>query len=151
MPHEAGAAVGTSNPRPWQVPHYEGLSMSTNPHGERCRTSTCLSARPASAKRSRSSTICSGLRSLLPLTETQAANVPTAGGGVAGAPWQMRGMGTDLRNFYETEPDLAHAVVDAGPHVRSCARAVGRRRTSEETTLRPPTWRRRAAAPQTSD
>jgi len=57
------------------------------------------------------------LRDSLPLTEAQAANVLTTAGGLAGALWQMAAMGTNLRHFYETEPDLAHAVVNAGPQL----------------------------------
>lgn len=57
------------------------------------------------------------LQELLPITEEQAVNVITTAGGLAGALWQMAAMGTNLRHFYETEPDLAHAVVDAGPQL----------------------------------
>jgi len=36
---------------------------------------------------------------------------------MAGALWQMAAPGTGLREFYETHPDLSHAVVDVEPRL----------------------------------
>ncbi|WP_157524342.1 hypothetical protein [Jiangella alkaliphila] len=36
---------------------------------------------------------------------------------MAGALWQTAAPGTALRQFYKTDPELAHAIVDVGPRL----------------------------------
>jgi AcrR family transcriptional regulator len=57
------------------------------------------------------------LRARLSLTEQQVFDVIATATGMAGALWQMAAPGTTLRRFYETNPDLAHAVVDVEPRL----------------------------------
>ncbi|MFI5890274.1 TetR/AcrR family transcriptional regulator [Actinoplanes sp. NPDC051513] len=57
------------------------------------------------------------LRNLLALTEQQVIDVISTATSMAGALWQMAAPGTTLRTFYETNPDLAHAVVDVEPRL----------------------------------
>ena len=54
---------------------------------------------------------------LLPLTADQAADVVATATSMAGALWQMAAPGTNLRELYRTDPELAHAVVDVGPRL----------------------------------
>src|SRR5689334_18696902 len=51
------------------------------------------------------------------LSETQAYDVVATAAGLAGALWQMAAPGTGLREFYESDPELAHAVVDVEPRL----------------------------------
>ena len=57
------------------------------------------------------------LRRRLSLTEQQAADLIATATSMAGALWQMAAPGTALRAFYESHPDLAHAVVDVEPRL----------------------------------
>lgn len=59
--------------------------------------------------------ISEALRSLLPLNATQATNVVTTAGGMAGALWQMAALGTNLPALYQSDPELKHALVEVGP------------------------------------
>ena len=43
---------------------------------------------------------------------------------MAGAMWQMAAPGTNLRAFYETEPELAHALVDVEPQLTDVISAL---------------------------
>ena len=43
---------------------------------------------------------------------------------LAGAFWQMAAPGTALRRFYETDPDLSHAVVDVEPRLTGILTAL---------------------------
>lgn len=43
---------------------------------------------------------------------------------MAGALWQMAAPGTPLRRLYETDPDLAHAVVDVEPRLSGILTAL---------------------------
>jgi AcrR family transcriptional regulator len=56
------------------------------------------------------------------LTEQQAYDVVATAAGLAGALWQMAAPGTQLREFYKSQPELAHAVVDVEPRL---ARTLG--------------------------
>ncbi|MCY1143168.1 TetR family transcriptional regulator [Actinoplanes sp. Pm04-4] len=51
------------------------------------------------------------------LSEQQAYDVVATAAGLAGALWQMAAPGTKLREFYKSEPELAHAVVDVEPRL----------------------------------
>ncbi|MFE4666932.1 hypothetical protein ACFRI7_36160 [Streptomyces sp. NPDC056716] len=60
-------------------------------------------------------TLAAALGDLLGLTATRATDVVATATGMAGALWQMAAPGTQLRELYETRPELAHAVVDVEP------------------------------------
>jgi AcrR family transcriptional regulator len=64
------------------------------------------------------------LRRLLRLTEPQGIDVIAAATSMAGAFWQMAAPGTELRAFYESTPELAHAVVDVEPRLRRLLTAM---------------------------
>jgi AcrR family transcriptional regulator len=68
--------------------------------------------------------VSEALRTVLPLTETQAGNAVATATALAGALWQMAAPGTELRRFYETDPELAHAVVDVGPRLMDIMTAL---------------------------
>lgn len=68
--------------------------------------------------------VAAALREVLPLTPAQASNTVATATGMAGALWQMAAPGTGLRRFYETDPDLAHAVVDVGPRLTDILTAL---------------------------
>ncbi len=53
------------------------------------------------------------LQRLLPLRAEQAMSVVTTATGMAGALWQMTSMTSHLRERYEADPALMHALVDA--------------------------------------
>lgn len=61
--------------------------------------------------------VADALERVLPLTHSQAVNVVATATSMAGALWQMAAPGTELRAFYETEPELAHAVFEVGPRL----------------------------------
>ncbi|HEY4020483.1 MAG TPA: TetR family transcriptional regulator, partial [Pseudonocardiaceae bacterium] len=56
--------------------------------------------------------IGSGLCTVTPLRLDQARSVVATATSMAGAMWQMAAPGTKLRDFYEAEPELTHAIVD---------------------------------------
>jgi hypothetical protein len=64
-----------------------------------------------------SAAVADALRRKLGLSERQARNVVTTATGMAGALWQMAAPGTELRDLYRTDPQLAHALVDVGPRL----------------------------------
>ncbi|MFE0464646.1 TetR/AcrR family transcriptional regulator, partial [Kitasatospora sp. NPDC058965] len=64
------------------------------------------------------------LRGLFPLDSAQAGNVVATATAMAGALWQMAAPGTELRRFYETDPKLAHAVVDVAPRLTDILTAL---------------------------
>ena len=55
------------------------------------------------------------LCTVTPLRLDQARSVVATATSMAGAMWQMAAPSTNLRAFYESEPELAHAVVDVEP------------------------------------
>ncbi|KOG65860.1 TetR family transcriptional regulator [Streptomyces griseoflavus] len=57
------------------------------------------------------------LRRVVTLSPAQAGNVVATATSMAGALWQMAAPGTELRRLYESDPDLAHAVVDVAPRL----------------------------------
>ncbi|MGH4031220.1 TetR family transcriptional regulator [Actinomycetota bacterium Odt1-20B] len=61
--------------------------------------------------------VSEALREVAPLDPEQAVNVVATATSMAGALWQMAAPGTELRRLYESDPDLAHAVVDVGPRL----------------------------------
>jgi len=68
--------------------------------------------------------VSAALRAVLPLDESQARNVVTTATSMAGALWHMAAPGTELRRFYETDPALAHAVVDVAPRLTDILTAL---------------------------
>ncbi|GAB2539756.1 TetR family transcriptional regulator [Nocardia heshunensis] len=59
--------------------------------------------------------IGAALCTVTPLGLDQARRVVATATSMAGAMWQMAAPGTHLRAFYESEPELAHAIVDVEP------------------------------------
>jgi AcrR family transcriptional regulator len=55
------------------------------------------------------------LCTVTPLRLDQARRVVATATSMAGAMWQMAAPGTKLRAFYESEPELTHAIVDVEP------------------------------------
>ncbi|MFJ3496899.1 TetR/AcrR family transcriptional regulator [Streptomyces sp. NPDC086091] len=64
------------------------------------------------------------LGAVLALDGDRATSVVATATAMAGALWQMAAPGTRLRAFYETEPDLAHAVVDVAPRLADILTAL---------------------------
>ncbi|MFD7155499.1 TetR family transcriptional regulator [Kribbella sp. NPDC059898] len=64
------------------------------------------------------------------LQQTAGIDLPAAGNVVAtatamaGALWQMAAPGTELRKLYESDPDLAHAIVDVEPRLTDILTAL---------------------------
>jgi len=54
---------------------------------------------------------------VLPLDHHRARNVVATATSMAGALWQMAAPTTRLRQVYEADPDLAHAVVEVAPRL----------------------------------
>jgi AcrR family transcriptional regulator len=52
-----------------------------------------------------------------PLGDEQARDLISTATSMAGALWQMAAPGTTLRTLYESDRELAHAVVDVGPQL----------------------------------
>ncbi|WP_250035094.1 TetR family transcriptional regulator [Paractinoplanes maris] len=61
--------------------------------------------------------VAGDLSRLLGVSDQQAYDLVATAAGLAGALWQMAAPGTRLREFYESEPDLAHAIVDVEPRL----------------------------------
>ena len=59
--------------------------------------------------------IAATLSTITPLSVNEATSVVTTATAMAGALWQMAAPRTTLRALYESDPDLAHAVVDVEP------------------------------------
>ncbi|MFJ4653277.1 hypothetical protein ACIP5Y_18600 [Nocardia sp. NPDC088792] len=55
---------------------------------------------------------------------SEAMNVIATATAMAGALWQMAAPGTALRTLYETDPDLAHALVDVEPRLTDILTAL---------------------------
>ncbi len=64
------------------------------------------------------------LRRVAALSPAQAGNVVATGTSMAGALWQMAAPGTELRRLYESDPDLAHALVDVAPRLTDILSAL---------------------------
>ncbi|MEU5303972.1 TetR/AcrR family transcriptional regulator [Streptomyces noursei] len=64
------------------------------------------------------------LRRVAVLSPAQAGNVVATATAMAGALWQMAAPGTELRRLYESDPDLAHAVVDVAPRLADILSAL---------------------------
>jgi AcrR family transcriptional regulator len=58
------------------------------------------------------------LRRLLGLTELQTVDLVATATSMAGALWQMATPGPRLRELYETDPRLGHAIVEVEPRLR---------------------------------
>jgi AcrR family transcriptional regulator len=63
------------------------------------------------------SSVVTTLRQLLSITERAGTDAISTATSMAGALWQMAAPGTRLRALYETQPELAHAVVDVEPQL----------------------------------
>ncbi|MEZ0112142.1 AcrR family transcriptional regulator [Catenulispora sp. EB89] len=68
--------------------------------------------------------IAAALCTATPLRLDQARSVVASTTSLAGAMWQMAAPGTNLRAFYESEPELAHAVVDVEPSLTDIISAL---------------------------
>ncbi|MFE4330819.1 TetR family transcriptional regulator [Streptomyces sp. NPDC056831] len=64
------------------------------------------------------------LCAITPLNADQARTVVTTATSMAGALWQMAAPGTQLRTFYETDPELSHSVVDVEPRLTDVLSAL---------------------------
>jgi len=58
------------------------------------------------------------------LDSAGARNAVATATGMAGALWQMAAPGTALRQLYETDPELGHAVVDVEPRLATILEAL---------------------------
>ena len=67
-----------------------------------------------------SATLCT----VTPLRLDQATSVVTTATALAGALWQMAAPRTTLRAFYESDPELSHAVVDVEPRLTDVLSAL---------------------------
>lgn len=67
-----------------------------------------------------SATLCA----IAPLGPEQAHGVVVTATSMAGALWQMAAPGTQLRAFYETDPELSHAIVDVEPRLADILTAL---------------------------
>ena len=68
--------------------------------------------------------IAATLCTVTPLRLDQARSVVATTTSLAGAMWQMAAPGTNLRAFYESEPALAHAIVDVEPQLTDILSAL---------------------------
>ncbi|MFB6988365.1 TetR family transcriptional regulator [Streptomyces sp. NPDC056230] len=67
-----------------------------------------------------SATLCA----VAPLDLEQAHGVVVTATSMAGALWQMAAPGTQLRAFYETDPELSHSIVDVEPRLADILTAL---------------------------
>ncbi|MFK0288739.1 TetR/AcrR family transcriptional regulator [Streptomyces sp. NPDC090499] len=68
--------------------------------------------------------IGAALGKALPVTPEQGGDTVTTAVSMAGALWQMAAPGTELRSFYQSSPELAHAVVDVAPRLTGILTAL---------------------------
>lgn len=68
--------------------------------------------------------VSSTLSDRLGLSTVSARNVVATATALAGSLWQMAAPGTALRSFYESEPELAHAVVDVASRLTDILTAL---------------------------
>ncbi|MEV4505629.1 TetR/AcrR family transcriptional regulator [Streptomyces klenkii] len=68
--------------------------------------------------------VSEALRRVAALSPAQAGDVVATATAMAGALWQMAAPGTELRRLYESDPDLAHAVVDVAPRLTGILSAL---------------------------
>ena len=64
------------------------------------------------------------LCTVTPLQSDQARTVVSTATSMAGAMWQMAAPTTGLRDFYRSEPELIHAVVDVEPRLTDILSAL---------------------------
>ncbi|MGW1106879.1 TetR family transcriptional regulator [Streptomyces sp. NPDC002540] len=67
-----------------------------------------------------SATLCA----VAPLDLEQAHGVVVTATSMAGALWQMAAPGTQLRAFYETDPELSHSIIDVEPRLAGILTAL---------------------------
>ncbi|MFD7666814.1 TetR family transcriptional regulator [Streptomyces sp. NPDC059788] len=75
--------------------------------------------------------VSEALRRAAALSPAQAGNVVATATSMAGALWQMAAPGTELRRLYESDPGLAHAVVDVAPRLTDILSALLRGYSAE--------------------
>ncbi len=80
-----------------------------------------------------SSTLCT----VTLLRLDQAFSVIATATAMAGAMWQMAAPGTKLRDFYKSEPELVHAVVDVEPQLTDIIDALLTGYAARSATQRP--------------
>jgi len=68
--------------------------------------------------------VADAIADTLKLEPAAARNVTATATAMAGALWQMAAPGTTVRNLYESDPELSHAVVDVGPRLAAIIHAL---------------------------
>ncbi len=68
--------------------------------------------------------VADAVREVVGLDIDGARNAVATATGMGGALWQMAAPGTALRELYETDPELGHAVVDVEPRLRAILTAL---------------------------
>ncbi|MFD0339109.1 TetR family transcriptional regulator [Streptomyces sp. NPDC127117] len=68
--------------------------------------------------------ISAALCAITPFDTEQARAVVTTATSMAGALWQMAAPGTQLRAFYEADPELSHSIVDVEPRLTDLLSAL---------------------------
>ena len=64
------------------------------------------------------------LCTVTPLRPDQATSVVSTATAMAGALWQMAAPRSTLRAFYESDPELSHAIVDVEPRLTDVLSAL---------------------------
>lgn len=81
--------------------------------------------------------VSAALCTATPLRLDQSRSVIATATSMAAAMWQMAAPGTRLRAFYETEPDLTHAVIDVEPQLTDIVNALITGYTTRSTRPEP--------------
>lgn len=68
--------------------------------------------------------VATALEKTLDLPSPATWNVVSTATAMAGALWQMAAPGTELRALYESDPELAHAIVDVEPRLNDIITAL---------------------------
>lgn len=71
-----------------------------------------------------SRSVADALHNALLLDQSAANDTVATATSLAGALWQMAAPGTELRRFYESAPELAHAIVEVGPRLSDVLTAL---------------------------
>lgn len=68
--------------------------------------------------------VATTLREILDLPEPGAQNVVATATAMGGALWQMAAPRTELQKLYQSDPDLAHAIIDVEPRLTDILTAL---------------------------
>ena len=118
--HDAAAALAASlvaRPLFCDLLAQTPLNLERNVSVERVRAFKILAIAEVAAI---GATLCT----VTPLRLDQATSVVTTATAMAGALWQMAAPRTALRAFYESDPELSHAVVDVEPRLTDILSAL---------------------------